>query len=173
MAEGQDHAVTNSECNGRMARLEAGIKEDIGSLKELLLAHIQAVRDLTTQSFESAKEAKQAADAALKEYKSQSNEIRGAMTDLTRTMIPRTESSSHWESTNQRMDGIKQQLEEKISITSRQISDLAGIVSGMAGGDIGKEKTIKLANWGIGIAVAIGLGLIGIVAQIFMLIWKK
>ena len=95
------------------------------------------------------------------------------MATLDEVLAEVTDESTRLDSIQSLIDGIKQQLEEKISITSRQISDLAGIVSGMAGGDIGKEKTIKLANWGIGIAVAIGLGLIGIVAQIFMLIWKK
>jgi len=164
---GSDY-VTRFEHDERERRFEESIK----SLKELLLTHIQSVKDMTAQSFQAARDAKIAADAALKEYKTQSNEIRGAMNDLSSHMMPRLESESHWTAAAERIESIKAKLQEKIDEDRKQLGTLNQAVSNWNGKQLGRDQTINLANWGIGLAVAIGLGLIATITQIITLVWK-
>ncbi len=120
------------------------------SLREFF-ERVLAERDARYQAmFDSAKDAVNKADTALREYKASANEFRLTLSDQAKTLVPRTE----YEGTIKELRAMNE-AQAKL-IVSLQLGESRG-----EGGTSATAASKSTSQWLIGLSVVIGLSILG------------
>jgi ABC-type Na+ efflux pump permease subunit len=143
-----------------VARLDASEKlnierdrryeERFKAAEEAVKAALVAAKELTAAAFASSEKAIVKAEDAQKSYNERTNELRGALNDQNKTLLPRNEADTRFAA-----------IEEKVEEAKTGIASLRESRSEGSGKDEAVEAARLAQRWVIGLAITVLLFLAG------------
>jgi len=105
---------------------------------------LAAQKELTSAAFASSEKANAKTEDAQSSYNERTNELRGAMSDQSKTLLPRSEAEARFSS-----------MEEKIEENKKQVASLRESRSSGTGRDMAQESYRTLMKWLVGTAIGV------------------
>ena len=123
---------------------------------------LAAQKELTSAAFASSEKANAKTEDAQSSYNERTNELRGAMSDQSKTLLPRSEADARFSS-----------LEEKIDESKKQVASLRESRSSGFGKDEATESYRMLMKWLVGTAITVLIFGFGAALTITLFVLKR
>lgn len=139
---------------------EKAVAAALAAAEKAVQAALVAAEKAVSAAFAASEKAVLKAEEAQKEYNIRSNEFRGQLDDQAKTLMPRPETMTMFKATDDKLTGIKVEIEKKIDLMRLDIQGISGLITTAGGRAEGVH-----ASWGLVTgAAAFVLVLLGIAA---------
>jgi chromosome segregation ATPase len=123
---------------------------------------LAAQKELTSAAFASSEKANAKTEDAQSSYNERTNELRGAMSDQSKTLLARSEAEARFSS-----------VEEKIEENKKQVASLRESRSSGSGRDQAQEAFRTLMKWLVGTAITVLIFGFGAALTITLFVLKR